>query len=296
MGDDTNRDDATAVFESARPRLRGIAYRMLGVVADADDVVQDAWLRWSAADRSAIERPDAWLNTVTSRLAIDRLRRRTREQEAYVGPWLPEPVVSDPGDAAELADSLTLGFLTMLERLTPAERAALLLVDVFGEPFATVADVLDRSPDACRQLAVRARGKVRVGERADADPPAAAREVVDRFLAALATGDESTALGCLDVDVDLVSDGGGARHAARRPIVGRDRVGRFMLNIARRVEPGWRIDPAAVGGLPGVVVWDPDDGPVVIGFEVAGGRIRSVRSVLNPEKLTAVIHPSDTIR
>ncbi len=290
------------MFEAARPQLRGLAYRMLGVMADADDVVQDAWLRWSAADRSVVETPVAWLRTVTSRLAIDRLRRRTRHQHDYVGPWLPEPLVAtfdpsdssngpelrDPADLAERSDSLTLAFLVMLEELTPEERAALLLVDVFGEPFSTVASTLEKSEAACRQLAVRARRKVRRDHGAGATDRFAAREVVDTFLAAIAAGDESAALRCLHPDVDLVSDGGGAQYAARRPVLGSERVARFMINIARRVQPGDEILSASVGGLQGIVVQRTNAPPLVIGFDVRDGRIVAVRSVLNPAKLTGL--------
>lgn len=277
-------------FEVARPRLLGLAYRMLGVVVDAEDVVQDTWLRWDTADRVPIENPDAWLTTVASRLALDRLRRRKREQDRYVGPWLPEPIVTaesspsgDPEASAELADSLTLGFLTMLEALSPDERAVLLLVEVFGEPYSTVAATLDRTDEACRQLATRARRKL----RRDASAPApASRDVIERFLAAIVAGDERTALLCVHPDIDLVSDGGGQRHAARRPVVGDERVVRFLINLARRVEPGVIASPASVGGLDGVVVREEDGTPMfVMSLEVDGDRIRAIRTVLNPTKL-----------
>ncbi len=283
-------------FEAARPQLRGLAYRMLGVMADADDAVQDAWLRWSTADRAAIDNPEAWLRTVTSRLAIDRLRRRNRVQNEYVGPWLPEPLIElvgagvagDPAAAAERSDTLTLAFLVMLEALTPDERAALLLADVFGEPFSAIAATLDRSEAACRQLASRARRKVRRDPAVAAADRVAAREVVDSFLAALAAGDESAALRCLHPDVDLVSDGGGKQRAARHPVVGSDRVARFMFGIARRARPDDVIEPATIGGLPGVVVRRVSDPPIVIGFDVRDGLIVAVRSVLNPAKLTGL--------
>lgn len=297
---DADRDADGAVdrdvdtFEAARPRLRGLAYRMLGVVADADDVVQDAWFRWEAADRRAIDNPDAWLTTVTSRLALDGLRRRKREEARYVGPWLPEPIVTDLGDpqsGTELADDLTLGFLTMLETLTPDERAAVLLADVFGEPFGRIAETLGRSEPAARQLASRGRRKLR---GRDPHEPAvdASRAVVDRFLAALVAGDEAGALACLHPDVELVSDGGAERHAARRPVVGGERVARFMLNIAARADPSWSIEGASVGGLPGVVVTEPvgdrREPSVVIGFRVTVGKVTEIRAVLNRDKLTGV--------
>lgn len=153
------------IFAAERPRLVGLAYRLLGTVTDAEDVVQEAWFRWDRADRDSIERPAAWLTTAVSRLGLDRLRARKRERVDYVGPWLPEPIVSpltfeQPERAAELSDSLTTAFLVMLEQLTPEERLVLLLVDVFGEPFRSVAALVERSEDACRQMAVRARRKM----------------------------------------------------------------------------------------------------------------------------------------
>ncbi|MEM9042997.1 MAG: RNA polymerase sigma factor SigJ [Actinomycetota bacterium] len=299
MTGDGGGADLVDVFQAERRRLRGIAYRMLGVMADADDVVQDVWMRWEAADRSVIENPAAWLTTVTTRVAVDRLRRRTREQEAYVGPWLPEPLVvaddpRDPSEGVELAESLTFGFLVMLEELSPAERAAFLLADVFEEPYTAVAAALDRSEEACRQLASRARGKLR---RESTDPPPTAdRAVVDRFVAAIVSGDEAGALACVHPDIDLLSDGGGARHAARRRVVGADRVVRFMVNLARRVDHDARIEMATAGGRPAVVVWPPGESPLVVSLAVVAGRIAEVRSVLNPAKLADLIDRADLDR
>ena len=164
-GDPASGDSATATFQAERPRLLGLAYRLLGSVADADDVVQEAWIRWSTVDHQSIERPAAWLTTVVSRLGLDRLQSRRRERVDYVGPWLPEPLVrpvgsDDPEQASMLADSLTTTFLVMLERLSPEERLVVLLVDVFGEPFHSVATLLDRTDESCRQLAVRYRSCV----------------------------------------------------------------------------------------------------------------------------------------
>lgn len=290
--------DQERVFEAARPRLRSLAYRMLGVFADADDVVQEAWLRWSSADQAEIRVPDAWLNTTTSRLALDRLRRRRREQADYIGPWLPEPIVSrlgDPEDAAELADSLTLGFLILLERLSPDERAAFLLADVFFERGSTIAATLDRSEAACRQLASRARRKLRDGgsDRASTGTGAhrgGVRALSDRFVGAIAAGDEAAALACVSGDVELVSDGGGKRHAARRPVVGAERVVRFLLNVAKRADPAWTIEPADVGGLVGLAMFSPgSDGPIpemMMGFDVVAGQVIRVLVIRNPDKMS----------
>jgi RNA polymerase sigma-70 factor, ECF subfamily len=284
----------TGPFELARPRLTGRAYRILGVLADADDVVQEAWLRWSAADSSAIDNADAWLNTVVTRLAIDRLRRRKREEERYIGPWLPSPVVQraddcadDPADAAELADSMTTAFLIMLERLSPDERAAFLLADVFGERYESIALSLDRSVESCRQLASRARRKLRDAELARRDEARASETVVRRFLAALATGDEATAVACLASDAVYVSDGGPRRRAARVPVREPGRIVRLLVNLTRRWPASCRFEPARVGGLPGVLI--EMDGRVLAatGLEVVDGRIVRITSVLNPDKLDA---------
>lgn len=285
----TNRDPGDP-FEVARPRLTGRAYRIVGVLADADDVVQDAWLRWHAADRASIDNPDAWLNTVVTRLAIDRLRQRKRDEERYVGPWLPSPVVQridDPADAAELADSMTTAFLVMLERLTPDERAAFLLADVFGERYDAIAASLGRSVEACRQLASRARRKVRDAEQDRRDEMRVSADVVRRFLTALASGDEAAAVGCLAPDAVYISDGGPDRHAARVPVREPERIVRLLVNLWRRWPDSWTVRVAVVGGLPGVLI-ESDAGVFsATGVEVVDGQIVRITSVINPDKLAA---------
>lgn len=285
-----------AIFESARPTLRNRSYRMLGSWADADDVVQSTWERWDRVERSGIREPHAWLTTVSSRLALDQLRRRKRDQQHYVGPWLPEPLVSDlapastgnPEAAAELADSLSLGFLIMLEALNPDERAAFLMADVFSEPYTVIAERLDRTVESCRQLASRARRKVADHDRHERSSVDVAQSVVATFLGALVIGDEDAALGCLHADVVLTSDGGAARRAARRPVIGADRVGRFLANLAKRVDPTWTVAVADVGGLPGTVFASPEGVEMVMAFTVAGGRVVEIFSILNPDKLVNV--------
>lgn len=287
----TSDPDATTVFEAARPRLTGRAYRLLGVLADADDTVQDAWLRWERADRSGITNPDAWLNTTVTRLALDRLRRRKRDEVRYVGPWLPAPLVEravDPGDVAEIADSLTTAFLIMLERLSPDERAAFLLADVFGERYDEIADSMSRSVEACRQLASRARRKLRAHDDVRRDEQRAAMGVAERFLFALATGDTEAAIACLAPDVVYVSDGGTDRHAARRPVRVPARVVRLLGNLYARFPPTWAVEPAWVGGSPGLVVRDGDDLISTLGCDVVDGSIVRIVAVLNPSKLIGV--------
>lgn len=288
------------LFERERPRLLGLAYRMLGTMADAEDVVQEAWLRWRSA---APERPEAWLTTVTTRLALDRLRLVRRRREQYVGPWLPEPLVTAPGpeDSAELADTLTLGFLTLLDHLGPVERVVFLLADVFAVPFAEIAEMLGRSEAACRQVASRGRRRLRAG--LDGGPQGRAvavtndgdrrahrhdRKVVDELVLAVATGDIAGALARLAPDVVMVSDGGPHRRAARRPVVGADRVVRLLSNLAKRVSGPAEFAAATVNRDPGLVISIAGRPDIVFAFHVEEGVVASIWAVRNPEKLERV--------
>jgi RNA polymerase sigma-70 factor, ECF subfamily len=278
----------TAAFEAERPRLAALAYRMLGTPDDADDVVQDAWLRWAAADHDAIVEPAAWLTTVTTRIAIDRLRSARRRREVYVGPWLPEPLPvgdDDPFAAAATAESLTLGFLTVLERLEPVERAVFLLHDVFGYPFAEVAVTVDRSEAAARQIARRARERVQAERtRVDADPERA-EELAGAFLGAVVQGDVDALRRLLTDDVVHLSDGGPHRRAARRPVVGADRVARLLVNLAARIQPGTQVDPVRVNGELGWYATVDGQPDLVLVPSFRDGRVATVLAVLNPDKL-----------
>lgn len=285
---------ADTVFEAERPRLLGLAYRMLGVYAEAEDVVQETWIRWNASTDD-LERPAAWLTTVATRLALDRLRAGKRRREDYVGPWLAEPVVLEPGpeEAAELSDSLTLGFLTMLDRLSPIERAVFLLADVFAVPYREVATTVDKSEVACRQIASRARRRLGSGndESVGRHHAGGDRKIVDELLLAVVTGDVARTLELLAPDVVSISDGGANRHAARRPVVGADRVARFFTNLARKNLHRASAVGATINGDPGVIV--SVDGAVdfVAAFEVEHGRVASIWIVRNPEKLEHVLAP-----
>lgn len=294
-------EDRTARFEDARPRLLGLAYRMLGTLADAEDVVQEAWLKWDAADVASIDNVDAWLTTVTTRLALGRLRSAQRRREDYVGPWLPEPVVSaaqfggavgggggaDAPDArAVLAESLTFGFLAMLDQLHATERAVFLLADVFAVPYAEVAAAVGKSEVACRQIASRARRRLRDGKLRP--PTGAERQVVDELLVAVALGDMNTVLARLAPDVVTINDGGALRRAARRPVVGRDRVARFICNLARRY-PNAMFMPATVNGDPGVIATVDGEIDFVAAFEVEHEQVAAIWVVRNPEKLEHVL-------
>lgn len=285
--------EATDPFDAERTRLQALAYRMLGSTADAEDVVQEAWLRWDrlgALGRAEVGRPAAWLTTVASRLALDKLKSAQRQREEYVGPWLPEPVITDgdPALAAELAESLTIGFLAVLERLAPVERAVFLLADVFAEPYSAIAPVVDRSEEACRQIASRARRHVRE-ERQLFQPTEARRDdLLDAFLAACAFGQVDDLRRVLGDDVVLVSDGGRNLHAARRPVVGFDRVSRLLCNIAGRVPSDAQIAHHEVNGEPGLVFTHGDRTTMVMVFEIRSNQIQAIRLVVNPEKLLRV--------
>jgi RNA polymerase sigma-70 factor (ECF subfamily) len=276
-------------FEAERPRLVGLAYRITGSRIEADDIVQDAWMRWRRAGPDSVERPAAWLTTVTSRLALDRLKAAHRARETYVGPWLPEAVDSEPGPAeqVELAESLTVGFLTVLERLAPVERVVFLLADVFAVPFAEIADVVGRSPDSCRQIASRARRRVREERPRFTPTDEQAWNVTSAFLAAARAGDLDTLVGLLADDAVLVSDGGPDHRAARRPVVG-DRIPRFLVNVAARIPAGVDYEIHLVNGQPGAVVRLGGRPVLAIAAAVDGGKVQRLWVIVNPDKLLAI--------
>ena len=286
-------------FEQERPRLVGLAYRMLGTVADAEDIVQDVWLRWQASPPGTVERPEAWLTTVTTRIALDHLRTARRRREAYIGPWLPEPLVAEagPAEVAEVAESLRFGFLTVLDQLQPVERAVFLLADVFTVPFAEIAVTVGKSEAACRQIASRARRRVRPAAASHPDSPRdrevrqSDRRVVDALLTAVALGDVESALRHLAPEVVCVSDGGAAIRAARRPVIGADRVVRFLVNLTRRHEGHLTARAASVNGDAGVVVCLDGTVDLVSAFEVADGQVVAIRMIRNPDKLVHVDAP-----
>jgi RNA polymerase sigma-70 factor, ECF subfamily len=279
-------------LEAARRRGFDVAYRMLGSVAEAEDVAQEATLRL-ARSPGAVEEPTAWITTVATRLAIDHLRLARVRRESYVGPWLPEPLVDagapDPAARAQLAESLSLAFLVVLERLTPLERAAFLLRDVFDYDYAEIAAILDRSEASCRQLVTRARWHV-AAERPRFDPdPALRDELLARFLTAADEGDLAGLEALLADDAMFYADGGGKKAAARRPVGGAARIARVMAGIARlrhRRAPDLELQLVTIGGQPGLLARGPDGRVTdVLSVDVAGGRIQAVRIVRNPDKL-----------
>lgn len=278
-------------LERERRRLFGLAYRMIGEVAEAEDAVQDALARWAAADQQVIENPAAWLTTVTTRTCLDRLKAARRTRATYVGPWLPEPLVTDhtdrndPAEAAVSADSMTLAFLVVLESLSPAERAVFLLHDVFGYPHEEIAVILGRSHAAVRKLASRARAHLedrRPRYEADADRRDA---VATAFLAACTSGRLDQVMTLLAPDVTLVSDGGGRVSAARRPVHGADRVARFLLGLWQQAGDSATVEVREVNGEPALLGRVEDAVVVVFVLHVADGRVAEVQAVRNPDKL-----------
>jgi RNA polymerase sigma-70 factor (ECF subfamily) len=284
-----------------RPRLLGLAYRMLGDVDEAEDVVQEAYLRWYRADRQAVRSSEAWLVTVVSRLAVDRLRRLATERATYPGPWLPEPIVTDaafissapaaPDHGVELASDLSVALLVLLERLAPEERAAFLLREVFGMDHAEIARILERRPEAVRQMVHRARTRVHAGRPRIAAPPDAHERLLDDFLAALAADDAPGLLALLAPDVAVATDGGGRASAARNWIVGSDRVVRFLLGVSRKLGPAVRWRRARLNGQPALLGFEGDALVSATTFDVEDGRIRAVHTVRNPDKLRHVLVP-----
>jgi RNA polymerase sigma-70 factor (ECF subfamily) len=285
---------ADEVFATERPRLLGLAYRILSSYADAEDVVQEAWIRWQGVDHATIDRPAAYLTTTLTRLALDRARTIARRREHYVGPWLPEPIALErgPEDHAEMADSLTLGFLILLDRLSPTERAVWLLADVFGESYALIASATAKSEAACRQIATRARRRLR--EERPTPPQHLDPGLLRRLLAAVGAGDLDRTLELLDADVVLVSDGGPDHHAARRPVVGADRVARLAINLARRGEVT-AVRDATLNGAAALVVELDATMPLVITGEQHHGKITHIYLLLNDHKLAGLsAHPAIT--
>jgi RNA polymerase sigma-70 factor (ECF subfamily) len=275
-------EDAAATFDALRPRLIRVAYRMLGSVADAEDAVQDAWLRWQATDREAVRVPEAFLRRVVTRLCLDQLKSARARREDYFGSWLPDPVVE-----AEEVDDVTLPLMLALERLSPLERAAFLLHDVFGESFEDIADSLGRDAAACRQLASRAREHVRSEKPRYPVDRAHGMEIAQAFFAATREGEVARLGAILAEDVSLVSDGGGKRPAVARVMRGVSEVTRTFAALARlaRGHGGELIRYAYVNGLPGFVTRVADGVLQTTALLIENGRIAAIYVMRNPDKL-----------
>jgi RNA polymerase sigma-70 factor (ECF subfamily) len=278
---------AAAIFDPLRPKLTRVAYRMLGSVADAEDVVQEAFLRWREADLATVLQPEAFLRRVVTRLCLDQLKSARRRREAYVGPWLPEPLVEAEASEDEVED-VTLPLMLALERLSPLERAAFLLHDVFGAPFEEVAETLGRAPAAVRQLASRARTHVRAARPRFSLPPGRGLEIANAFLAASRSGEMGDLRSLLAEDVALYSDGGGVRPAALRMIAGVEDVMKVFTRLAERLAEAGAWDLVRFGqinGLPGFVTREADGLLQTSAFLIEDGCIKAIYVVRNPDKL-----------
>lgn len=280
-------------FAAHRGLLFTVAYEMLGSAADAEDVVQETWLRWAGVDHAEVLDPRAYLVRIATRLALNRLRTLARRREAYVGPWLPEPLltVPDVADDVALADSVSTAMLLVLETLAPVERAVFVLREVFDLPYDEIATALDKTPDAVRQTALRARRHVAARRPRQAVERSESLRAIESFLAAASTGELQPLMDVLAPDVVLLSDGGGLVSAARRPVVGRDNVARFLDGIARKGAAGAAVDVAWVNGLPAIRASRHGQVVTVITLAVEDGLVAGVYVVVNPDKLARLTEP-----
>jgi RNA polymerase sigma-70 factor (ECF subfamily) len=279
-------------FSQLRSRLFGIAYRMLGTKVDAEDALQDVYLRWHNADKAQLQMPEAWLVTVTTRLCIDRLRVAKIERAAYTGPWLPEPLVeleqASPETTVELASDLSMALLNVLERLAPEERAAFLLREIFDIDYPEIARVLDKNETACRQLVHRAKTRVRDERPRFEVTPAAHSRLVEKFAAASRAGNTEQLVALLAPDAIMVSDGGGKVIAALRVLHGAARLGRLFEKIAQNFSARITFKPALINGEPGTLRFVDGQLDTVYAFVTDGEHIHEIYAVRNPDKLRSI--------
>ncbi|WP_367128770.1 RNA polymerase sigma-70 factor [Saccharothrix sp. HUAS TT1] len=290
QGPDGLPDAATATFVAHRNLLFTVAYELLGSAADAEDVLQETWLRWSGVDLDVVRDRRAYLVRITTRQALTRLRSLGRRRESYFGSWLPEPLLTAPDVAedVELADSLSMAMLLVLETLAPTERAVFVLREVFGLGYDEVAEAVDKSPAAVRQIAHRARAHVAARRPRDAVSPADARAALDAFRRAVETGELQGLLDVLAPDVVLLADGGGVKQAVPRPVVGADKVARLMVGGLAKVSGRIAFEPVQLNGRPGLVMRLDGELDSVVAVRVDNGRIAGLYTVRNPEKLSRV--------
>jgi RNA polymerase sigma-70 factor (ECF subfamily) len=283
--------DAAAAFDPLRPRLLRIAYRMLGSVADAEDIVQEAFLRWFDTDRATVREPESYLRRIVTRLCLDQLKSARSRRETYVGPWLPEPVVEAP---EEEVDDITLPLMMALERLTPLERAAFLLHDVFDASFEEVAETIGREPAACRQLASRARSHIREARPRFPVAPERGIEVAAAFFKATRTGDMQELRSMLAADITVYADGGGKIQAALEPIAGIDNVMALQVRLARLFAANMShlLRYGLINGLPGFITIEHGDVLQTTALQVDDGRITAVYVTRNPDKLRHIADPA----
>ncbi|MEU3074814.1 RNA polymerase sigma-70 factor [Streptomyces laurentii] len=283
-------DPATESFVAHRNLLFTVAYEMLGSAADAEDVLQETWLRWAGVDLSEVRDQRAYLVRITTRQAINRLRTMSRRKESYVGPWLPEPLLTTPDVAqdVELAESVSMALMLVLETLSPTERAVFVLREVFDVGYEEIAAAVDKTPAAVRQIAHRARAHVEARRPREVVPASVTRAAFDSFRSALDTGDLQGLLDVLAPDIVLLTDGGGIKSAARRPVLGADKVARFILGGITKYRIVLTTVPTVVNGSPGLVMMVDGEADGILAFRFEGDRISGLYFVRNPEKLTRI--------
>jgi RNA polymerase sigma-70 factor (ECF subfamily) len=284
--------DVAAVFDPLRPKLIRIAHQMLGSIADSEDVVQDAFLRWLDADRDAVREPEAYLRRVVTRLCLDQLKSARHRRETYIGPWLPEPVVEAAED--DEIDDVTLPLMMALKRLSPLERAAFLLHDVFGVGFEEIAETVGREPAACRQLASRARDHIRAARPRFAMPKERGMEIATAFFAASRSGDMQQLRSLLAADVTIYADGGGKKPAAGQPIVGFDSVMELHAALAKiyAADMSRLVRYGLINGLPGFVTIEKDQTLQTTALQIEDGKVVAIYVMRNPDKLRHLGGPS----
>lgn len=283
---------AAADFNLHRPRLVGLAYRMLGSLSEADDIAQDAWLRWSAVDPATIRDPAGWLVRTATRLCLDRLRAAKRRREVYLGPWLPEPLVEPiEADPLERAEAVSVAFLLALQRLSPMERAVFLLHDIFEQDYASVAETLGRAEPACRQLSSRARAHLKAAQPRFSPSTEDITRLAAAFTNAAANNDLAALAALLSEDCVMITDGGGKRAAALRPLAGREDILDFLRRIATRQTwpPAGAVRAARINGLPGLVVAAPDGIQTIALARGDDGLVSAIYIMRNPDKLRHVL-------
>jgi RNA polymerase sigma-70 factor (ECF subfamily) len=290
---ETQTFDPLAAFESERGRLFGIAYRMLGSVSEAEDVLQDAWLRWHAVDPATVESPSGFLVRMVTRLCIDTLGAARNRLTDYVGPWLPEPIVQtisdpsafDPAAQSEQAEDLSMAFLLLLERLSPVERAVFLLRESFDFSYREIAEIVGKTEAACRQIERRARQRLDTeGRPAPTDPQEHCRLLMS-FLRATRDGDLEGMVSLLAHDAILYADGGGKAHAAGIPVAGAEKIAKFLTGLGRKARGVWEVRPAVVNGWPGALAYFEGRLANVVSLRVEDGKIRNLYIMVNPDKL-----------
>lgn len=287
-----NMSDSVADFEQHRGELFRLAYRILGTRTDADDVLQEAFLRWRGSDRSAVRSAWGFLSTIVTRLCIDRRREIEARKETYVGPWLPEPIVEPEKSqevGVEMAESVSLALLHVLESLSPAERAAYLLRKMFDYDYAEIASVLEKSEANCRQLVSRAESHVQAERPRFEASAEEVKRITDQFLSACATGDMQGLVQLLHDDALMLSDGGGKAAAAQIPVIGSDRIARFFLGLFKKVTAEAKLSACRVNGQPGYAMYLDDELVTIMAVDVVDGRIQRLFMVRNPDKLARAV-------